>query len=138
VISKEFAAAPLWIYALLSALRRRWDTALQAALGALTATLVWFALQTALMTLYNYSYGNNPSVNLLTGAYFAVWTDALGWPRAIASLFMAFGPLFVLLPAAGSAPIARFACWPSPRCRRWRRSCTCSNPIARCGTFISR
>ena len=99
VISKEFAAAPLWIFALLAALRRRWDTALQAALGALTATLVWFALQTALMTLYNYSYGNNPSVNLLTGAYFAVWTDALGWPRAIASLFMAFGPLFVLLPA---------------------------------------
>jgi len=99
VISKEFAAAPLWIFALLAALRRRWDTALQAALGALTATLVWFALQTALMTLYNYSYGNNPSVNLLTGAYFAVWTDALGWPRAIAALFMAFGPLFVLLPA---------------------------------------
>src|SRR6185436_17767927 len=79
VISKEFAAPPLWIYALLSALRRR--------------------CQTALMTLYNYSYGNNPSVNLLTGAYFAVWTDALGWPRALASLFMAFGPLFVLLPA---------------------------------------
>ena len=99
VISKEFAAAPLWIYALLSALRRRWETALHAALGAVTATLVWFALQTALMTLYNYSYGNNPSVNLLTGAYFAVWTDALGWPRALASLFMAFGPLFVLLPA---------------------------------------
>jgi hypothetical protein len=98
VLSKEFAAAPLWIYALLSALRKQWDTASTAALGALTATLVWFALQTGLMTLYNYSYGNNPSVNLLTGAYFAVWTDALGWPRAIASLFMAFGPLFVLLP----------------------------------------
>jgi hypothetical protein len=99
VISKEFAAAPLWIYALFSAIRRQWDTASKAALGALTATLVWFALQTALMTLYNYSYGNNPSVNLLTGAYLAVWTDALGWPRAIGSLFMAFGPLFVLLPA---------------------------------------
>ena len=98
VISKEFAAAPLWIYALFSAIRRQWDTASKAALGALTATLVWFALQTALMTLYNYSYGNNPSVNLLSGAYLAVWFKALGWPRAIASLFMAFGPLFVLLP----------------------------------------
>src|SRR6185312_12523083 len=34
VISKEFTAAPLWIYALFSAMRRRWDTALKAALGA--------------------------------------------------------------------------------------------------------
>jgi hypothetical protein len=61
---------------------------------------VWFALQTTLMTLYNYSYGNNPSViRLLEGGYFTVWTNALGWPRAAAALFMTFGPLFVLMPA---------------------------------------
>ena len=99
VLAKEFAAAPLWIFMLLSGLRRQWDTAIRAALAASTATLVWFALQTTLMTLYNYSYGNNPSViRLLEGGYFGVWTAALGWPRAIASLFMAFGALFVLMP----------------------------------------
>ena len=100
VLAKEFAAAPLWIFTLLSGLQRRWHTALRAALAASTATLVWFALQTTLMTLYNYSYGNNPSViRLLEGGYFGVWTSALGWPRALAALFMAFGPLFVLMPA---------------------------------------
>jgi hypothetical protein len=100
VLSKEFAAAPLWIFATLASLRRQWETASKAALAALTATLVWFALQTLLMTLYNYSYGNNPSViRLLEGGYFRVWTNALGWPRALAALFMTFGPLFVLLPA---------------------------------------
>src|SRR5436190_21831633 len=99
VLAKEFAAAPLWIFTLASALRRHWDAAARAGLAALTATLVWFALQTALMTLYNYSYGNNPSVKLLAGGYIAVWISALGWPTALAYLFMAFGPLYVLLTA---------------------------------------
>ena len=48
------------------------------------------------MTLYNYSYGGNPSVNLTGGGYFAVWVSALGWPRAAVYLFMAFGPLYLL------------------------------------------
>jgi len=99
VLAKEFAAAPLWIFTLLSALRKRWDTALRTALAATTATLVWFALQTTMMALFNYSYGNNRSPQLLSGAYFAVWTSALGWPRSLFALFMTFGALFVLLPA---------------------------------------
>ena len=61
VLAKEFAAVPLWMFAMMSALRRQWDMASRAALAALTATLVWFALQTIFMTLYNYSYGGNPS-----------------------------------------------------------------------------
>jgi hypothetical protein len=99
VLAKEFAAAPLWIFTLASALRRRWDVVARAALAALTATLVWFTLQTTLMTLYNYSYGNNPSVNLLGGGYFAVWVRALGWPAAVAYLFMTFGPAYILMGA---------------------------------------
>ena len=99
VLAKEFAAVPLWMFALLSALKRRWETAARAGLAALTATLAWLTLQTVFMTLYNYSYGNNPSVRLLQGGFFAVWVTALGWPRAAAYLFLAFGPLFVLLAA---------------------------------------
>ena len=102
VLAKEFAAAPLWIFTLMSLLKRRWDAAKRAALAASTATLVWLTLQTWLMTLYNYSYGNNPSVNLLGGGYFAVWTAALGWPRAAAALFMTFGALFVVMAAGWS------------------------------------
>lgn len=99
VLAKEFAAVPLWMFALMSTLRRRWNMAARAALGALTATLVWLTVQTVFMTLYNYSYGGNPSVNLLGGGYLAVWVSAVGWPRAAAYLFLAFGPLFVLLVA---------------------------------------
>lgn len=106
VLAKEFAAVPLWIYALMLALRRRWDAAARVLLGALTATLVWLTLQTALMTLYNYSYGGNPSANLLGGGFFAVWVHAIGWPRAAAHLFTAFGPLYVLF-AAGLRDASR-------------------------------
>jgi hypothetical protein len=106
VLAKEFAAAPLWIFALAAGLRRRWETAARAALAALAATLVWFALQTALMTLYNYSYGNNPSVKLLSGGYLAVWIAALGWPLAAAYLFMSFGPAYLLM-AAGLSRAGR-------------------------------
>ena len=76
------------MFALMSALRRRWNMQARAALGAGAAShLVWLTLQTVFMTLYNYSYGGNPSVNLLGGGYFAVWVSALGWPRAAAYLF---------------------------------------------------
>lgn len=99
VLAKEFAAVPLWIFTLMAALQRRSDVATRALLGALAATLVWLALQTSLMTLYNYSYGGNPSVNLLGGGYLAVWVRAVGWPRALFYLFTTFGPLYLLMAA---------------------------------------
>jgi hypothetical protein len=99
VLAKEFAAAPLWIFTLMSAVRRRWDAMLPTLLGASSVTLVWMALQTLLMTLYNYSYGNNPSVNLSGGGYFAVWVGAIGWQRAALYLFTTFGALYPLLAA---------------------------------------
>jgi hypothetical protein len=99
VLSKEFAAVPLWIFALTAAVRRRWTTAARAGLAALTATLVWLTLQTLLLTIYNYSYGGNKSVDLLHGSYFVVWVRALGWARAVAYLLLAFGPLLILLAA---------------------------------------
>ena len=99
VLAKEFAAVPLWIFTLMAALQRRWDVAARALLGALAATLVWLTLQTVLMTLYNYSYGGNPSVNLLGGGYLVVWIRAIGWPRAIFYLFTTFGPLYLLMAA---------------------------------------
>jgi hypothetical protein len=96
VLAKEFAAAPLWIAALWAALRRRWDFAVRAALLATTATLVWLTLQVTLMTLYNYTYGTNPSVNLLGGGYLAVWASALGPMRTATSLFVVYGALYLL------------------------------------------
>jgi hypothetical protein len=99
VLAKEFAAVPLWMFTLMAGLQRRADLAIRALFAASTATVVWLALQTLLMTLYNYSYGGNPSVNLLGGGYFAVWVGAIGWPRAAALLFATFGPLYLLMAA---------------------------------------
>lgn len=96
VLAKEFAAAPLWIFAIFAALQRRYETAVRVALAALTATLVWLALQAVLMTLYNYTYGGNRSLDLLGGGYFGWWASALGPRLTAAYLFMSFGPLFVL------------------------------------------
>ena len=99
VLAKEFAAAPLWIFAALTAFKRQWDLVVRAALAALTVTTVWFALQTLLMLLYNDSYGNNPSVDLLGGGYFRPWVAALGGRQAAFYLFSAFGPLYLLMAA---------------------------------------
>jgi hypothetical protein len=101
------------MFALMSWLRRQWAVAVRATVAALATTLVWLTLQTVLMTLYNYSYGGNPSANLLGGGFFGVWVAALGRPRAVAYLFLAFGPLFVLL-AAGfrhASPTLRLLAW---------------------------
>jgi hypothetical protein len=59
VLAKEFAALPLWIFAILAALRRRWQQALETLVVATTVSLVWFSVQTLFFTLYNYSYDDS-------------------------------------------------------------------------------
>jgi len=99
VFAKEFAAAPMWMFAGVEALRRQWNAVARAALAALTVTTVWFGLQTALMMFYNDRYGPNPSVDLLGGGYLRKWVDALGARDAAFYLFFAFGPLYLLMAA---------------------------------------
>jgi hypothetical protein len=106
VLAKEFAAAPLWIAAVAAAIDRRWLKAVRVAAAAVAATLVWLTLQMLLMTLFNYTYGGNKSVDLLSGSYFVVWVHALGWRLAVLYLLVAFGPLLVLM-AAGWARCGR-------------------------------
>jgi hypothetical protein len=99
VLGKEFAAAPMWMFALLTALQRRWQLTARATLSATTATLVWFALHTILMTLFNYTYGPNPSVDLFGGGYLRSWIAALGPSGAIVALLATSGPIVVLMAA---------------------------------------
>ena len=98
VFAKEFAAAPLWIFTAFLALQRQWQAAARTLLLATTASIVWLSLQTVLIALYNYGYGANPSVDLAGGGYISVWISTLGRGWAALYLFVAFGPLFVLLP----------------------------------------
>jgi len=100
VFAKEFAAAPLWVYCWYQALRRRWGAAGRALVVALFATVVWMTLQLGLMMAFNYSYGPNPSADLLAGGYLAWWLEKLGWWRAIVVMASGYG-ILVLLSAAG-------------------------------------
>ena len=119
VFAKEFAAAPLWIFTLLATVERRWESAVRLAFLAVAVTLAWRTLHVLLMTLFNYSYGLNLSTHVLNGGYFRVWASALGVPRAGFYLFMAYGPLWILL-AAGFARSGE----------RLRRLALCSLPAA--------
>lgn len=98
VLAKEFAAAPLWIFALWAFLQRRWDAATRVLLAALTATLVWLTFELVLMMFFNYSYGGSRSADWREGSYLGWWLHLIG-PRAAASaLFGEYGALYMLMP----------------------------------------
>jgi hypothetical protein len=99
VLAKEFAAAPLWIFTLWAALRRRWDASLRGLTVALGVTLVWVALQLTLMLRFNYSYAGSASSDVFGGGYLARWLSFVT-PRTAASVMVSeFGALLLLAPA---------------------------------------
>jgi hypothetical protein len=61
VLAKEFAAAPLWIHTLWSALQRKWDAALRSLLAASTVTMICLTLHLWLVVSHNYGYGGSAS-----------------------------------------------------------------------------
>jgi hypothetical protein len=100
VWAKEFAAAPLWIFAIYGALLRRTDMALKSAAGAALVTAVWITLQLWFILGYNYSYGGNSSARILEGGYLLTWIREIGPLQAAGAMTLHFGPL-VALAAAG-------------------------------------
>jgi hypothetical protein len=98
VFAKEFAAAPLWIFTIYSALVRQWDRFGRALFGAMTATLVWSVFLLWLTLKYNYS-NESASTDLFGGGYLRHWASFVS-PRIAASvLFAEFGAMFLLAPA---------------------------------------
>ena len=101
---KEFAAAPLWIfaaYAWLAGDRDRWRTSLVAAVAV---TSLWLALHAVLIVGYQMSYADNPSTHLFAGGYLRLWFESVGARKAVAAIVRAFGPLYLLM--AVSLPTA--------------------------------
>jgi hypothetical protein len=98
VLAKEFAAAPLWIYTLWTALRRNWDVALRSLLAASTVTMVWMALHVWLVVSHNYSYGGSASADLAGGGFLVRWYSLVGLRGAVMAVFVEFGALYVLFP----------------------------------------
>jgi hypothetical protein len=98
IFAKEFAAAPLYIAAAASALKREWPLFRRHALLAAAVTAVWASLQLVLMTAFGYSYNNNPSSRPLEGGYLMFWLQHVGPVTAALGLFGTFGALNLLIP----------------------------------------
>jgi hypothetical protein len=99
VFAKEFAAAPLWMFAIMAALERNWRLASRLLAAAVAVSIVWVFLQLGLRLMLNYTNGATASSNLLHGAYLALWLRNVGAVNALKYLFITFGALYVLLPA---------------------------------------
>lgn len=98
IFAKEFAAAPLYISAVASALARRWRESGLQFLLAFAVTATWIALQIALMRMFDYSYNDNPSSKPLAGGYLRLWLTHVSPLSGAAAVFGAFGAVYLLLP----------------------------------------
>ena len=99
VLAKEFAAAPLYIFAAFAAVERRWAYSARVLVAANTAFLVWLTLQFTLMLRYNYGYGDNPSTQLLSGGYLRPWIEQQSVRGAASALFNVYGAAYLLMVA---------------------------------------
>lgn len=101
VLGKEFAAAPLYAFALLEASTRRWVPALRAVAAGNAAFITWAMLTLTLMLGFGYSWGWNGvgSADLTGGAALRLWARKLSARGIVFAMFNEFGPLYVLAPA---------------------------------------
>lgn len=98
VLAKEFAAAPVYVFAAASMLQRRFPSAWLALAAANTALIVWLLLQFTLMLRFNYGYGDNPSTHLMSGGYLSKWLSEQSPRGAAVAMFNEFGVLWLLAP----------------------------------------
>jgi hypothetical protein len=100
VLAKEFAAAPLYVFAAYQASMRRWARALEALVGANFAFIAWALLTMTLMIRFNYAYGwnGNGSADLAGGSALALWLGRQSLRGVVFAMFNEFGALYVLAP----------------------------------------
>ncbi|MDP2318133.1 MAG: hypothetical protein Q8O42_02180 [Acidobacteriota bacterium] len=99
VWAKEFAVAPLWIFAVFGGLLRRTDIVLKSAAGAALGSAAWVGQQLWFILAYNYNYGGNSSARILEGGYLLTWIRWIGPVQAIGAMVLHFGPLAWLVAA---------------------------------------
>jgi hypothetical protein len=121
VTAKEFAAAPVYAFAVCAALERRWPVALRAVVAGNFAFLTWVALTVSFMLGAHYTWGHNGvgSANFREGAALALWMRDQTARGVASAMFNEFGALYLL------APVGLFAAPP-----RLRRLALVSVPIA--------
>jgi hypothetical protein len=99
VLAKEFAAAPLYLFAMYEGLERRWRGALRALVTANLAFIVWAILHLTLIIRFNYGYGGTTSTRFLSGGAIGPWIQEQSLRGALSAMFNEFGALYLLAPA---------------------------------------
>lgn len=98
VLAKEFAAAPILVFAAATALSGRGWHALRVLAAGNVSLLVWLSLQLVLVIGYNYSYADNSSTHLLSGGYLRRWFETQTWQVSALAMYGEFGMLWFLAP----------------------------------------
>jgi hypothetical protein len=98
VFAKEFAAAPLFLFAMYDAVERRWSSALRTLLTANTALIVWALFHLTMIIRFNYGYGGTTSNRFLSGGGVGPWLQEQSLRGALSAMFNEFGALYVLAP----------------------------------------
>jgi len=124
VFAKEFAAAPLFLFAIAQAIARRWPDALRTLAAANAVFIVWATFHLTMIIAFNYGYGGTTSNRFLSGAGIGPWLQEQSWRGIVSAMFNEFGALYVLAPAGfllapptlrrlaiAAAPIALVLCY---------------------------
>lgn len=99
VTAKEFAVAPLYVFAAAAWFGGSRSSAWRIVALANTGFILWLTIQLALVVGFNYGYDNNPSTHLLGGGYLRAWWQSLAPSAAMSAILGEFGALWILAPA---------------------------------------
>jgi len=98
VFAKEFAAAPLFLFALYQASERRWPDALRTVVTANAVFIVWLIFQLTMIIRFNYGYGGTTSNRFLSGGGLGPWLQDQSLRGILSAMFNEFGVLYLLAP----------------------------------------
>jgi hypothetical protein len=98
VFAKEFAAAPLFVFALYQASERRWPDAFRTVATANAVFIVWLVFQLTMIIRFNYGYGGTTSNRFLSGGGLGPWLQDQSLRGILSAMFNEFGVLYLLAP----------------------------------------
>ena len=98
VFAKEFAAAPLFLFALYEGFERRWPAALRTLATANAVFIVWLIFHLTMIIRFNYGYGGTSSNKFLSGGGIGPWLQEQSVRGILSAMFNEFGALYVLAP----------------------------------------
>jgi hypothetical protein len=99
VFAKEFAAAPLFLFAVFEASQRRWPEAVRTFAVANGVFIIWAVFHLTMIIKFNYGYGGTTSTRFLSGGGIGPWLQEQSVRSILSAMFNEFGALYLLAPA---------------------------------------